>query len=1314
MAVTYVYGYENTENIVNTYSSEDYGLISAAYTSSEDIGSITTSPTNNPNTNENDWYQISVGETLSPFGNLNQISSSQSSVVYQYISSGILFEISQTVETNITFTWVGNGTLFEIGNGLERTLRPYVSSGTLRIGTYTEPNEVLFSSPQLTFAPSESAAFGEITTIDSEALVSFAANPPEDVVLYNISGVVGQSKQRIFNGTGQLTLSGELIHPNIDYTPSPDGSGSLTLFGSGNESYARKTYIGSGSLFGLGSTFESRTFIYNEESIVADITDWGSVASTPTAALEDWGTTDTSGSSVDWGSTTEPSIGGVNEILIPFGNLTVSGFSSDREIQVYGKDYVTSGTITLSGELIHPNIDYTPSPDGSGLFNILGSAAEAYSAQTPEDTQLFSVSGISLESFSKGLYTGDVPLYSISGSSSDREIQVYGINPGDHLYPQPPDISSGLITISGELLPPNIDFTPKITASGLITISGNLIESETDSYIGLGTLFGFGSKFESRTYIYDETSIVEFTNLDYGFISSLPNQFSEDYGDLSPASGKNDYGVVVDSSGLIPETLYPFGSIYILGPGLTSVEKEFTYIGIETNIVISGFSSDREIQVYGKDYITSGTITLSQSLIEKDVDSYVGVGTLNVSGTALEALSAQTPENTQLFSISGVATERVRFNPPEDFAQYTLSGTLVEKNTESYDGLGTIFISDQLIEKDVDSYVGVGTLNVSGTALEALSAQTPENTQLFSIFGTGIEKDVDSYVGVGTIFLSDQLIEKEVDSYVGVGTIFVSGQLIEKDVDSYVGVGTLTISGDSLEGKVGFYRGIGAYGGFSSSLVERVSYDYVGFGTIFTTISSRNYSNVYPGLGGGLPDNPGIGTIRINDDSGLTVTRALLPYKARGQFNLSGLGLESFTRTTYIGSGIATFFGIASTREIAVYQGYETGGLITISQQTKPITERITNSYSGSGTFILSGQFTTRKTYEYEGLGTLNVSGTALEALSAQTPENTQLFSIFGTSLEVYSAQTPEIEVLYIISGTIVERKTNSFVGSGTLTVSGFADPVHYVPNYSGSGLIRFVQENVDNDYDTCDSVDITCDEQTSANVSFVANPPENTILFELNGNGLTRTLGVDEYITLGSYSLYGTYQDLKSSYSEIGIGTILSISSSTEKESDSYVGSGALFGISGVPEYSYTKQIPDSTILFEIGGSSTTKVESEYSVAGIGLFNFNGNSETRNISVFAQNGLGSISLSGELVHPDIRFVPSAIASGSISIIGESDNSITKIYLDASGTLFEFSSGFESFSRSTYIGIGSIYIESTSGISTINQYQIPRTYVVII
>jgi len=1472
MAV-YVYNLDNPE-VNNPYSTEDYGLISSASTSSEDIGAVSDgSPTFN--FLEDDWYNISVSESLVPYGNIGTLSTLQESASYQYISSGILFEFtSETLTENVVFTWVGNGTVFEIGNGLERTVNAYLSSGTLRLDT----------------------------AVAETALESTTISPVGDTTLYTITGnYTGlQFIAQIPENTQLFSISGVAIEND---TESYVGSGNIQIFGSAEERFITGNYTGSGTLFSLDTAEESITYDYNESSITESIVDYGSIVDVLSGIPLDYG--QVSGTPI-------PQIGDYAFIVdpvipYPFGGMSLSGSaicSANYRLYIDGiaivrasYSEVVSGSIVLSTSALESE---TESYIGLGTLTFSGTALEAYSAQTPENTQLFTISGTALEAYSAQT-PENTQLFSISGVAVEKDVDSYvGLGTltfsGTALeaYSAQTPENTQLFSISGVALEAYSAQTPEdfvlYTFSGtaleaysaqtpedfvLYTFSGVAVEKNTESYVGIGTLFEFGQLVERVTYDYNESSIIEGA-LDYGLIIHNPTEQPADYGDvyLSPTGLTLDFGEV---SAVVPsivgELVYPFGPINVVNgfspqdteayPGGPSVGKSWSftrkgYIGDTALYSISGIASCRETAAYN--YFPSGLFTITNTSIihpfvdytphygiEKNIgigttgikisgellhpnidytphygiEKNIGIGTtgIQISGTALEAYSAQTPEDLVLYTFSGTALEAYSAQTPEDFVLYTFSGVAVEKNTESYVGLGTLTFSGVAIEKDVDSYVGLGTLTfsgiaiekdvdsyvglgnltLSGTALEAYSAQTPENTQLFSISGVALEaysaqipENTQLFTISGTALeaysaqtpedfvlytFSGVAVEKDVDSYVGLGTLTFSGIAIEKDVDSYVGLGTLTFSGTALEAysaqtpentQLFSISGV-ALEAYSAQTPENTqlfsisgellhpNIDYtphygieknIGIGTtgikfgigVGTAPDSegnlrdaKTYSNRYP-INDKVPGT-GIGTFKFDQTNNIAKYSPLTPYSGTGLFNVitgfspedtiaypggPGVGKSwSFTRSTYITSGIVTIPGNALTRPVRTFT-YSGSGNATISQQTTATLEKEVDAYRGSGSITLSaGADKIIRKILINGKGTLFViSGISetLESISAQTPENTVLYQFTSSANESLSSIPPTDQPTLSINGAASDESiTISEVGTGVIPVDvfGVAAVSAYTPSISNTVLFKFTQHTSDVLYDSCDSEEFTCDYQNAANITFVANPVEDTILFTLSGVASTREIATYSYIGVGVESIFGSYQSVKFVSSEIGFGTIFIATSSGEKEVDTYNGSGSLFALSGKSE-SYSAQTPESTILISINGSATTKVESEYSVVGIGIFNISGTSSTKKVSTYTQIGSGIATLSGELLYPNIIFIPAYKSSGSISILGSSNNFVVKIYKDTSGSLFGFSSGFESFTKSTYVGLGTIYIQETSGTTINNPFQIPRTYVVII
>ena len=452
-------------------------------------------------------------------------------------------------------------------------------------------------------------------------------------------------------------------------------------------------------------------------------------------------------------------------------------------------------------------------------------------------------------------------------------------------------------------------------------------------------------------------------------------------------------------------------------------------------------------------------------------------------------------------------------------------------------------------------------------------------------------------------------------------------------------------------------------------------------------------------------------------------TSPLASYNSSGSFIiLSGLSPPdpySFSRASYISSGIVTISGISPTRKISTYGYYGddsnpgTSGTITISQQTSPTREKKSNSYVGFGNLSGFADGLSNYTLKYSASGTISLSETLIES-HTKISVGLGTLSLSGTSLESYSIEIEKNTLLFNFSGESRNRLNTIYVGKvpNELNVTGTAN-IRFRPSSPATGLLRFVRHDSDNNYDTCDQEELTCDNQDSANISFVSNPVENTVLFEFIGNANTGEITTYEYSSSGSYDLYGSYQDLKVIHVESGVGTLFVVSSSVEKVVDIYTGSGTLFNVSGAFE-SYSIKTLESIGIFNVSGSAFTQIQSIYTNVGIGLFTVSGFANTRKISTYTKDGFGNIFLSGELNYPDVIFIPSPDGFGSINILGASNNSLTKSYVNTFGTLFAVSSGLESLSKSDYIGIGTIYSQEIFGTCKFNLFEIPRTYVCII
>lgn len=513
-------------------------------------------------------------------------------------------------------------------------------------------------------------------------------------------------------------------------------------------------------------------------------------------------------------------------------------------------------------------------------------------------------------------------------------------------------------------------------------------------------------------------------------------------------------------------------------------------------------------------------------------------------------------------------------------------------------------------------------------------------------------------------------------------------------------------------------EGTGLFEINDTALESRTYANYNGSGILYEFNGvARTYSPIYPR--NAIPGDPGsgIGTIRINTVGGPTVPIVADSYFGQGTVFLSGICLEKFAIGNYNGSGVLTFSRSVIEKETDSYVGSGTlsifGELVHPNIEYTPhygIEENIGIGTTGIQFF---GSSIEKETDFYVGSGTLTVSSSLI---GVENETNSYIGSgtltVSGSALEVYSVQIPRDTILYEFNGNSENYFNSNYIGSGQVTL-GSASRTQFIPINFASGVIRFATYLSDNLYDTCDSVDITSDYENSAFVSFTANAPKSTQLLSILGSASTSEVNVYEYVGIGNLTLSDSLIESKTD-SHVGTGTLFALSGSNEVNINSYGGNGTLFSISGSSE-SKSSQTPENTILINIFGAASTKLEYEYSYSGIGTAYVNSSALTSFESDYPYSGVGSITLSGELIYPDIKFIPTPKGFGLFAVLGSSSNSSSYVdELFGNRGLFAFSGGFESFSKSTYIGLGTIYIQETSSITINNQFQVPRTYVVII
>jgi len=1027
---------------------------------------------------------------------------------------------------------------------------------------------------------------------------------------------------------------------------------------------------------------------------------------------------------------------------VPFGSINISGTKSEASVKsnLVRGTFVTFGT---AGKVRGSNwVGFgTVFEIGNGLERTLrpyvSSGTLRLGVYTIPKGTLFNSQTVTfapVEEFSQSTYTFDSNLSSFDSQSSiDATFDPYDFGYSSALVSKisnPPE-NKQLFSISGAAPnikkianPPentqlfrisgaynNLKSTDSWVGVGTIRLSGSASKIKGIlSYVGLGTLFEVGIKTEKRTYVYDKTTVVSFVVDDLGLISQTTTLF-DDFGTGTlndPANQSEDYGIMVASTGPVSGALYPFGTSYFSGQGSESYVRT-TYISSgQPAIKISGkdtiFPNIKIIPHYGiEKNIGVGTtgVKLSRGYTNlKSTDSWVGVGTIRLSGGNRYAKVVKQPQSTQLFAISGSCIEKFTSNPPENKQLFVISG--------AYSNL-----------KKTKSNVGFGTFKISGTKIEKFTTQGGENSQLFTISGSKIEKySRAGYRGIpGAITLYNS------------NTVFPDIRIIPHyGIEKNIGVGT---TGVKLSG------------------------------------SSVNYSNRYPGTGGGLPVGSGIGTIRINDFKELTFYRANIPYYAKdGLIKILGTKNESYTRKGYIGLGTARISSVSSNKKISLYRNVGFGTISVIEPSTPSVLKKV-GSYVGLTTILLgkyliptfdsidytfdstddkfdsnyaiaNSTATKKQVHAYRGSGTINeISGSA-NSISRISRTNTILYKFSGNGSVSKVSNPPENKQLFVISGAYNNlKKTKAYSGIGTVSIQGSAKIVVESTAIT-TGLFKFITHTADNVYDTVDSP-VSVDYVDAARVKFIANPPENTQLFTISGSAITSKRVSRSYVGIaGSIAISGSATNIKRRRSYAGIGTIFEISSGLYKDTNSYKGSGSIALLSGSAK-SVTKKPVTTSVLYNLSGISSTRINHIVRISGIGTIaigklsaitkktfkpfirvsptfcNFSNTTPTfdQTGSTFDCNNLGILRLYGEVVYPNVKFVPAPKTTGSITILGFASKRHSKTY-ETSGSLFGFSGAFQSYTRKPYLGIGTIHISAISGITTNNPYQIPRSYVIII
>ncbi|AGH07727.1 hypothetical protein CYVG_00284 [Cyanophage S-SSM6a] len=1261
-------------------------------------------------------------------------------VLEQQLQGGIFFDEYQAtfVKGNdaIVRGYEGLGTFKKEGAADEDRFFAYSGSGTA-----TFSGENFFSqAPQSTIF-----GVGDKITASGSANEAFVPATVDNTVLFGISGDGAESRNILPTTRKALLRPSGSVSGIAIVTGSGDKSNTVLFNTSGaaTDVVLVKDYENT-NLFDISGGMQQGVPVYTPswfsatgESATEEY-DWGLITATPTQLSEDWGPINTNDETIpkvaeNWGF-----------LLGEFNYVQVGGqHYPNRDTFSVGESSLivqTAGTTGVATFLLSEDLDIAAAIqyESSGItgiatykagINIFGAN---WFSQAPQHTVFGEEGAITIgistanESITPFIPEGSGSLFTIGGAA-ESSTKAYLV--GDYQF------------ISGAA---NVNFAPHITGVGTGTFSqgrepyqtyARKINIPDDEFGGTISLTG-NTIFEKNTDSYNESSILFGTeNEDYGSISvedvgrgfslsslgiGLTSVESLDAGDITfdnsqqtgltydeavggpgvlPSFDKNqqynvrfDSNVVAEDRGILGISSVggrPYTRLY---PSDTGFDQQEINNGYED----AGFITDpapRESQFpFGK--IVFPTIPAK---FTQFIPSWIGSGTLNVSGTSIERVAVAS-STTSLFDFVSGADERFIAQTPEGTVLFDISGTANESVTKDFVGSGSITLESGVgitTYRRILDIKGVGSATFSGSGVIRSSFDPPEGTYLH-IFGDGY---------------SDFKVSFATQSQKA--TLRLVGELTHPDID--------------FTPHYGIDRNIGIETGMFLLPGGGLNEDGTGPGIVTTRFLPK-----YPATGRITIDGKAIGRTNAPILTDGTIYILGIGTEGNGQIGDDGIGdlngvefgaKERFVPATEFGAGSLLFdFQTtgAEARPVKVFGYYGddkdpgTSGQITIRQEGGILTiERTVVPEIGSGTFTYSGAGQGEATTSVEiGSGSLfAIGGIAESTTAAELVAGTSIFN--GTAEESFSAQTPEDTATITLSGTGVAQRRFEPVGSGTLTLSNDQRVVTgIILSPTGSGTFSILG---------------------GAAEATVEPSAARAILTDITGVAETRYFQVfQDFVPSGTFTLSGelTHPDIDFTPAYTGSGITTISGSADEVDLVREIGVG-IATFSGAAVVRITSDDLEGTVLFDTkGASALTALNQVYGYYGddrdpgtSGITTISGVGITKPIQVFGYYGddkdpgtSGGFTFSNTpLVHPFVDYTPSIGIGVAVlyQTSGTAVESFTFANYETQGRFKGLAGSKESLARATYVGIGQI---NTFGAGQTEYAVIEegRTYVVII
>lgn len=774
----------------------------------------------------------------------------------------------------------------------------------------------------------------------------------------------------------------------------------------------------------------SRAYAYNESSIVnVEGIDYGYITDTVTLSedygfignedlefpweVEDFGVLDPRETRTPFGLARFHSFTGTSRSRTFIGNLEETHLLVRGSAKIYVLPKFTS-----KGDLINITSSTTESRTNdevaTGSLFGFSSTTDSTLVQPPiDETQqrIFSFSGNGIEKFGKGNY--------------DASGTLFGFN------------SATISIIIG------------VKVGGLFNIGGELIERSTFSEVGTGSLFGFDSASETRTFAYN---------------------YSSGFG----ACEGDDYGFINESVYNVEES--PSLSGYASTPISTLASEIVSEFGRQLNAIDFGVIGEFE-QYNHEDYGSLhpddcleplGSITFRDGVDESRTKVFIGSGKIGSVSGAAEAIGVR-PPSISLFAFRGGGTESttpateigsgslfsyVSFTETAAFSENTpqplfaISGGLVlssvneqvsdlkftaswlaegrlfgfdgsgEATGQEETGSGSIFIRDSGLRIEPESFTpwippGTGSIFsfVSFTETAAFSENTPQPLFKFSGAATNVKFRYSWFTTNETqLKIRSNASVYVLPKHLGSGSFFIRSSGVRIAPESF----TPWIP-----------PGKGRLYGFSGA-AEATGSNPPDITTLF------NISGTVSNLKSTFSEKKFV-LARFSGDNG-NLIRFSLSGDPVGRFaiDIEGRATESRTPAPHVGSG--SLFGFSSTTESRVINPPDKTTLFTFVGNAK---ESDVNVEIGRGSLFSYVSFTETSVVSEVFTTLFRFSGQLDESVSPAPHVGSGSLFGFSSATESRVVNPPDKTLLFRFAGKAQERETNAETGRGILDING-------------------------------------------------------------------------------------------------------------------------------------------------------------------------------------------------------------------------------------------------------------------------------------